>query len=321
MGNRKENNRNESISVSKAIAILCVIVAHTTFNNFPEILSALFARIGSMGVPVFMIISGYLFHVKEDIGGFIKKKFRTIIIPWWFCGIVMYIYTYLRMGDDINIAGLLKFVLGKGSYLYYMTVLMCCYIIFYYPMKKKFNAVFIVAILMSVISHQLTAIGIMDVIGNYLNIFNWIGFFSIGVIMQQYGIEHVQRIIHRHKIILIFVWGCLFVCGIFIDKDGYGYFSHLGMIMELISSFLIISLSERIHGKRIVYVGDISFSIYLIHMAIVPIIFKLLGNIMIINYIMPLITLIVCVVLIICADKITAKLKINKLYRLLIGMR
>lgn len=321
MGNRKANNRNESISVSKAIAILCVIVAHTTFNNFPEILSALFARIGSMGVPVFMIISGYLFHVKEDIGGFIKKKFKTIIIPWWFCGIVMYIYTYLRMGDDINIAGLLKFVLGKGSYLYYMTVLMCCYIIFYYPMKKKFNAVFIVAILMSVISHQLTAIGIMDVIGNYLNVFNWIGFFSIGVLMQQCGIEYIQKIVYRHKIVLIITWVFLFIFGIFIDKGSYGYFSHLGMIMELISSFLIISLSEHVRTKKIAYIGDISFSIYLIHMAIVPITFKLVGDIVIINYIMPFITLIACVFLVICADKITAKLKINKLYRLLIGMR
>lgn len=314
---------SRGINCAKAIAILFVIVAHTNFGYLPATLGMVLDRIGSMGVPIFMLISGYLFNTEkyDSIIAFFKKKVFSIFIPWFFCGFIIYVYSNIVVNKYINIIDAVKFLLGKGSYLYYMTVLVVSYILLFYPVKQKHKSFLYISIAVTIVSHQLTAWGIIDIFGNYLNVFNWIGIFSIGVLARDIDINLLIEKTHKNKWYLLFVWAAMLILGFFIEDNTYGYFSKLGLFIEFISSILIICFSVCYGNKYIEVVGRYSFSIYLTHIAIIPIAYKFLGHIYIINLLMPIFTLLICVLIIYVGKIIFEKLKIERIYSILIGLR
>ena len=87
--NQQLNGTNKVSSVfniSRLIAIISVITAHTPFNINNTVLYDLIKRFSSIGVVVFIIVSGYYFNPQKykTIGKFMKSKIATIILPWGF---------------------------------------------------------------------------------------------------------------------------------------------------------------------------------------------------------------------------------------------
>lgn len=90
--NSFNNNRNKELDILKGIAIILVILGHTIqYTKGEEYLNKgyfyynyLFTFIYSFHMPLFMMISGWLFYFsikKYNIKNLIINKFQTIIIP------------------------------------------------------------------------------------------------------------------------------------------------------------------------------------------------------------------------------------------------
>lgn len=75
---------SESLFVMKAFAIISVIAAHCVYTDmYAQRLTSL---IGTIGVPVFLIVSGYYFNKEEQWNVLAKKKMKRIVVPWIFMG-------------------------------------------------------------------------------------------------------------------------------------------------------------------------------------------------------------------------------------------
>lgn len=75
---------SESLFVIKAFAILSVTAAHCVYTDM--YVQRLTSLIGTIGVPVFLIVAGYYFNKKEQWNVLAKKKMRRIVVPWIFMG-------------------------------------------------------------------------------------------------------------------------------------------------------------------------------------------------------------------------------------------
>lgn len=179
--NSETINESKIIYILKAFAIFSIVCAHCSsipegFSSANMIASSLVSSVGALGVSVFFLLAGYFFgRNKRSFWEFFKNKIFTLFIPWLFCGIVVYLYVYLRKGG-LSVTGLLQWLLGNGSYLYYMTVLTACYLIYFCFIKAKWF-LYLTAIV-SVISNILTSLNLYAAIGipvnPYLNILNWV---------------------------------------------------------------------------------------------------------------------------------------------------
>ncbi|CCZ58223.1 acyltransferase [Hungatella hathewayi] len=321
---------SKTMYAAKALAILFVVTAHMNMKALNPVALAVKGRLGAMGVPVFLIISAYYFKPEKysRIRDFMKRKVISIILPWLFWGSVVYSLALWR-GNGYSFFSHMNFLLGNGSYLYYMNVLMICYLCFFYPAKNHWRHVITCLCAVSVFSCFLTLTGILKPviimlgITDYLNPFNWFVFFSLGLKLKHTSME---KLLEKRRWILPFtmvIWCILFVVGFYVETDGYGYFSKLGILMELLSTVAVLCISSfgRIQSKIMVGVGKLSFSIYLIHFLVIPVIEKyvnLPGTFMLIS---PIITLTICIVIIKVGDRFSKTLGIQRFYTILIGER
>jgi fucose 4-O-acetylase-like acetyltransferase len=111
------NNRIEWVDIFKALAILSVVIGHSG--------SPLTIYVYLFHVPAFFFISGFTTSIeKESITGFIVKKFRTIMIPFFsinfFFLVLTAILTDTRIGkflnNPIHFGGMLPLV--KNMFMY-----------------------------------------------------------------------------------------------------------------------------------------------------------------------------------------------------------
>ena len=178
--------------VLRALAAFCVVCAHSAqvniLSGLPYIFSEVLNYLGTMGVPVFFLISGFLFaYNKKTLTEFWKGKAKTIVLPWFFCATVVWLYVVLRKGG-ISFSNWLLFVLGYGHSTYYLTVLMALYLIFW----KRTQTWFLCAMIsVSVLSLLLTAWVVEPLYDgmfaqyNYLNVLNWLGYFAVGLLINK----------------------------------------------------------------------------------------------------------------------------------------
>lgn len=91
MDTSKGNKRIDSVDILRAVGILIMVMGHVGFGG-------VFDRyIHSFHMPVFFLISGYLFTSKPDVGvgTQILKRAKRLLIPYIFYAIVNYIFWIL----------------------------------------------------------------------------------------------------------------------------------------------------------------------------------------------------------------------------------
>ncbi|MDR2043945.1 MAG: acyltransferase [Clostridium sp.] len=285
-----ETARKESsfIDVVKAFAILSVASAHCA--PVPETASAaarfcgrLLESFGSFGVPVFLGLAGYLFCAsleRQPWKELVKRKAVSLVIPWLFCGTLVYLYVVLRKGG-LGIGSYLKFLLGGGSFLYYMSMLILCYVI--YGFLRRSRLCVAVAFALSVSSFLLTVTGGLGRLGiglnPYLNVANWLGYFLTGAWLYSCG-EEKLRFLPRF---LRKTWACFAVAvagtvGIVAAGGGVvGYWSLPFLLAEPCAAAAVFGLALRLSSREdlpcrasiqycLLYLGRRSFTLYLIHM-------------------------------------------------------
>lgn len=272
-------NESKFINVLRFIAILSVVSAHSA--SVPSNSGIVISRIslilhsfGSLGVPIFFIISGYLYYNdNKNFSNFFQNKIVKIVIPWFFCETIVWLYVVIRKGG-INLSSWFNFVLGFNHSTYYLTVLMFMFIVFF---KFKKDIVFnLFSIVLSIVSIVLTINNINPIdslLGSpYINPLAWMLYFSIGLLMNRYNMMSiVVSKMERYFILLL----SILLLSLFVHLKNNLSFSYWSSF-TFINTFAAISVSfviaKRLSLKQISsiqYVGSISFTIYLLHELVV----------------------------------------------------
>lgn len=314
----------------KAWAVLFVICAHCGYvteqsSYCSHIVSRLLGTLGSLGVPVFFFLSGYVFKYKP-FSVWLRKKFKDFVIPWLFCGTMVYLYVVMRKGG-LSFFSWLRWIFGENSYLWYMTVMillwLCAEIIYKAVAVKKWDIKVIcaVGIIASVCGLILEYTHIID-FHPYLNIFRWLWIFLLGIILRQ---NHLIKSTKKSAWILpafIAVLLSLSVIGIDTNYWKYNFF-----IIAPITIFVFIHSFVRNHkiGRLIEDIGKKSFAIYLIHMPVAGVVVNVFSRfsdfIGILTFIRPIIVLCITYLFILILERISDLIGLNKAWLILVGIR
>lgn len=321
-------NEREYIYILKVFATISIVSAHCSSitkdtNIVNNTFSFILNQIGSIGVGVFFIISGYLFYKsKYSFNLFFTKKFKSIIIPWVITGTCVYLYITLRKGG-LGVFTWIKFILGDGSYLYYLSILMTFYIVFFYTKKMKF--IIYLGIVSGCISILLTSLGYLIDINPYMNPFNFSAYFSVGLLIgNKDSLIKLSQVCSKYKKYLLILYIILLiVLNIYGIKSGY--WGEATLIVQPVAILLIFGLStEKIfYKKNIIEIGKNSFSIYLLHMPVAGVVSNIFNrlNLWVITLCRPFIVVFITVICIYVYKSITKKLGVSDRVNFIIGTR
>lgn len=136
MINKKES---QGIYVFKAIALYLVICVHCcTFSgntNIGQELKNFMSVIGLAGVTGFFFMSGYLYNNNIEIKDFLIKRIVKIGLPWITAGV--YLWLFYSITGNLEISGLFKYLFTQNSPLWYLVVLVCLWMIFFWVKRNR----------------------------------------------------------------------------------------------------------------------------------------------------------------------------------------
>lgn len=320
-------NFSEIITYSRAIALVSIVSAHVQFSEtVPAAISHYYHMIGSIGVILFMIIAGYYYY-PVHYGTFdkmLERKLITVGLPWFCLGTIGFLYNGI-LSHNISIGRYVNFLFGNGSYLYYLSVLFLCFVLFYFLNTSHFC---VIAVIINIVSLILTQLGLMDSvitvmnITNYLNPLNWIGFFAVGVLLRGMDTATICDSIQKYRIPTIIV--CIavyFAC--FLLNIQTGYFSAIGWIIELMGAATIIAIASFISKKcrLLKRVARYAYTVYLIHFMVIGVFDKVYNLAMPLQLFSNLIVIAISVVCIELCLLIAKMAKLEWLVAPILGVR
>lgn len=261
----------------KGLAIISVIYAHcpnrVSYNVVDAFLDNIRNNIGTIGVPLFIVLSGYLFHNRIPVMMYWKKK-KRIIIQWLIWGTIIWGYEVARKG--LGYANLFKWLMGIGSYLWYMPVILLLWLLFYYIKDARIQ---ITLLAFSAIYHVFTydlAIHMIDSAGIIINnVLCHMPFFIFGLCLQNKEISNFCKNIFAPQ----YKWlrGGITTAGIFltiwVNENKVTYDSPLFLVfiaaigIQSVELYRLLRKFEKI-TKPICWLGRNSYIIYLSHLPI-----------------------------------------------------
>ncbi|BCK00714.1 acyltransferase family protein [Anaerocolumna chitinilytica] len=333
---------NNTFYVLKFFAILAVVMAHSVYTLIPnDTVVKVFNSFGRCGVIIFFIISGYYFRKEkyENVWQLLKAKLKTIVIPWIIWGLAIYCTRFTSTGLYFNLKEIILWLLGFGTYLYFLTIYILLLCIFQLLPNK--SVIQVILILCTLINVYLVAgnVGPYSILkstnvqseliylSTYLNIFNWIGFFALGLLMRKKNIfESINSWDFKYKnitkkIITIFIILLLIVM-ILVEK-GNTYWTNYSIWIEMGFFVILFKVSKLLKNvKYIQEIGKITMPIYLIHFLIEGFIFnKVLPESIIMGLIRPLISVLIIYWLLQLGLFISKKMHLQKLYTTVLGLK
>lgn len=260
--------RSELIYKLKGIAIISVVCAHCgnriSYTFVDTFLNDVRGNIATIGVPLFFIISGYLFHTERPYIKFWKSKWYSTIVPWVFWGTLIWAYEVIRKGLDY--ARLSDWLLGIGTYLWYMRTLVIFWAVLYSVKTYKQKLwIFIASVVSRVILYDIMQVSISStVVGDIL--LN-LPFFTFGMLLVELDIIKIRYIFKK----CYFFAPVLIMLPLYINNHQMSYSPPLFLMYVcgcLLIALVLIHKSERYAflTNKLVLLGKDSYLIYLIHM-------------------------------------------------------
>lgn len=272
---KKQNN---FLWILKGMAIVCVIFAHcenrVSACRADEILDLVRDNIGTIGVPLFFVISGYLYNNNRPFLQFIQNKVK-LIYPWLFWGTIVWLYEVLRKGFDY--ANIVEWLLGIGTYLWFMPTIFLFWILFYYVRKdgwKKF--VLALSIMLHLLIYEFPVLSILGQVPILNNVFCQMIFFTVGMNLRDKELNRIPKWLQ-----VIGTAICLII-PLYFNEGNMRYHSKLFPLFALAGCVVCVYLAKMISKSKIsklfIWFGERSFLIYMIHMPIVGIISNLFSR-------------------------------------------
>lgn len=245
----------------RGCAILSVAYAHSlslSDNSLRQVASL----IGIIGVPLFLIASGY-FYRKQTSKEFIRSKVN-IVVPWLLWGSIAYIITFIAQGGTINIR-YIYYMLGYGNWLYYVPIYIIITFIFNYIILRPYlyvcmSITFISCIFTYYFIHS------SSIITPYQNPLNWFGFYAIGIYLKSKSLDKWSN----NTLGVIFIVGVLLTLTIYLLlslRMKICYWNPFCVIFELLCIIIVANICSRLkYGVFLEKLGKFSYLIYFLHM-------------------------------------------------------
>ncbi len=333
---------NNTFYVLRFFAILAVVMAHSAYTLIPnDTVVKVYNSFGRCGVIIFFIISGYYFRKEkyENVRQLLKAKLKTIVIPWIIWGVAIYCTRFTSTGLYFNLKEIILWLLGFGTYLYFLTIYILLLCIFQILPNKK--GIQVVLLLCTLINVYLVAgnVGPYSVLKStnvraeliylltYLNLFNWIGFFSLGLLLRKNNIFESKNVWDfkykkMFKIIINILIIFLLVFMILVEK-GNTYWTNYSIWIEMSFIVILFQVSKLLKNVRYIQeIGKVTMPIYLIHFLIEGFIFnKVLTESIIMGLIRPLISVLILYWLLQFGLYISKRMHLQKLYTTIFGLK
>lgn len=252
--------------VLRGMAIWSVIYAHSlNFEN--HYLSVLSEMLGLVGVPLFLICSGAYFKY-QPWPEFWRKKINTLLLPWVIWGTFAYGISCVLGANEVSIFRYMSYLLGYKTWLYYVPVYFVILLIFNFIRIRYFEYIMI---LVNILSILVTYVFHLPIIGDtftfYQNPFNFIGFFSLGLILSEN--EKLVRI-QSLPLLVVSCIVSLFAFLFFVLSDEIIRYVHpIALIFEASFFVILLRIATIIKTNRVLtYLGKNSYIIYFLHMQI-----------------------------------------------------
>ena len=272
-----KNRESQLLLRMRAMAVWLIVLAHS--SALPENASSVAVRmedflssVSRFGVWIFFALGGYLLaYEQKPLLAVLRKKVQTILIPWLFTGTIVYLYVFIRR-QDLSLLSYVQYLLGYGTYLWYMAVYSALLIVFLLLRKVKWFSV--AAVIVGIVlecTRLLYPLAGEDYKFLYFLV-QWEIPFGIGYIINAF---HFQQTLYTF--ICKFKYICIFVSLVLVIFDfcWFGvlwYWSTWYMVLALFAAPAVIGVVlvlEKSCGKVMEHIGKASYSIYLLHMPVV----------------------------------------------------
>ncbi|MEZ2718766.1 acyltransferase [Niallia circulans] len=337
------NKYYSELDILRGLAIIGVIIIHVTSTSMDyasrdsllEFSSLFLNQISRFAVPTFFLLSGLGLSIsnKNQLSNgyfiFLKKRISKIILLYIGWTLIYFILT----SDSLSINILVKnIVFGTGYYhLYYVPLIIICYIIYPLILRMCQSIVGIIFLLVMTLLSQLSNefFGTL-ILDNKLNIFNWIFYFGLGIwFANKFDLK--LSTLKSHSKIIISSTIVIFI-GVFIES--YLLVEKIGKAQATTSmrpSIILLSISfvcmiicikkYNVFFKNLILkFSNLSYGIYLSHALFLTIFIKIYARLgLSLNSFLFVITSLLFVIVIsmivsYLADKfiLTIKSKLNK---------
>lgn len=294
--------------VARALAITCSVAAHMPYVGK---VGKILCLIGTMGVPFFFFVSGLMYNREKKLKRYLKK----VIGPWCISGILIWAICRWKNYNNLN---LIDFILGNGSYLYYLTVLLIIYFIWSYIPKSYAWILFVLSVIRIVLAH----VPMVDNLNSnlYLSAFYWNFYFALGVLIS--GGENnwemfVDKVIQARWIYYILWIGTAIV---YLQLPEISYFTWMAVPFSILTIGFLISCAYELRNVKVcIRIGKNTLSIYVWHMLIAGWIAGKCGDIVVLHLIGPIIATFVTYGLIVAVRFVLEKLRMKKLVSIILG--
>lgn len=316
---------SEIVATARIYAIVSVLCAHLSYAN--SVVGDLFVKLGTIGVVVFLISSGYYF-VPQKFDGFkalLKKKTKSICVPWIILGSLVWVYNVLLSPKFRSPLGYVKWILGNGTYLYYITVLIVCFLLCY-----KAKKIFLIGLVsLNIVSVILTACGVLTPVINYLhithylNVFNWIGFFALGMLLRRLPEEKIQGFLLKARIPVVIAFCVVVVLVMKYNHEDFTYFTYIAIPYELLGCLAVFSVSTIPLVRLNVFsrLSESTYAIYLIHMVFIGLLDSVFERHLLLQAVSPVAIVAIAFVTLAIGSVVFEKLKMQNIYCLVTGIR
>ena len=255
---------SRALYVIKFFAILSVVFAHCSYHGTP-VAHSISGLIGGLGVPIFLISSGIFFNSGEATKKFWTKKLKGIIVPWLIFGVLTYILAVI-LGGPFGIVDMLRWIIGHGTWMYFVTILLFYYVFF---RAIRWEGIHYVAIALWILSNVLDVFGvnpISNLVGQYLNPFSRIGYFSMGVLAKKVGILEFKTPKLWIKLVASFVTLGLGVVSICLREIAFAAYA-TEMVFTLCAAATLFFWSQSLSECTLLQnIGKQTYLIYFLHM-------------------------------------------------------
>jgi peptidoglycan/LPS O-acetylase OafA/YrhL len=277
--------RLEYLDFLRGIAVLLVLLTHTHHFFSYEILNQ-WSAIGARGVQLFYIVSGFtIYYIYQnklntslDVKNYmVKRAFR--IFPLYFLVLPIYFFIFgVNRDYELPLVNLLThYLLVNGFFPEYINSILrvewsifvefMFYIVFaliFYRLKDvSIIKLLVISFMLSVLSASVSMVFYKEDMSmrTYLYLSPYFQFYNffIGIFIASLSKETK---IFRSKIVLILMIVCFILVG-FLVKSTIIQTYITSIIFAII--LLNLSLNKYEYHKFLLYIGSISFSLYLVH--------------------------------------------------------
>lgn len=140
------SKRIEYLDIAKGIGILFVVMGH---NDFGYISPFGYKLIYSFHMPMFFFMSGYFLNTTTGFWNFFKKRFNSIMKPYFFTLFLIYAgsISFGKMGFEMALGRIVKAMYGTGRYIDWVQLwflphlfVVSLYAFLFYALFKRFNS-------------------------------------------------------------------------------------------------------------------------------------------------------------------------------------